>query len=205
MRFAKSISLVVSLSISIGSATAQKLIAVETAATAARQMNGVAAARDGRLFVSMPRWGQADSYSVGVIQNGKLQPYPGGGWNTWKAGLAPAAHFISVNSVRIEADDPATLWAVDSAPGVKGGPKLVRIDLTTNQVQRVYSFPADIAGERSYLNDVRVFGGRAFMTESGIGSLIIVDLTTGAARRLLAGSSKTKATPGRTPLIDGKK
>jgi hypothetical protein len=167
-------------------------------------MNGVAAAPDGRVFAGMPRWIQDDSFSVGVIRDGKVQSYPGGSWNVWKAGLPPAEHFISVNAIRIEPDDPNSLWVVDSAPEVKGGPKLVQVDLKSNKVARVYSFDARIAPEQSYLNDVRIAKGHAFIAESGTGAVIVADLKTGHARRLLANSKKTKATPGRAPTIDGK-
>lgn len=178
---------------------------LETAVAADRQMNGVAVAPDGRIFVGMPRWVQLDSFSVGVVKNGAVQPYPGGSWNTWKPGLRPAEHFIAVNAVRIEPDDPRSLWVVDAASGVKGGPKLVQIDLAANKVARVYFMDANVAPEMSYLNDVRIARGHAFLTESGLGALIVVDLATGRARRLLASSTKTKAVPGRTPVIDGRK
>jgi sugar lactone lactonase YvrE len=178
---------------------------LETVVAANQQMNGVAAAPDGRVFVGMPRWVQVDGFSVGVVKNGSVQPYPGGSWNIWKEGLPPREHFIAVNAVRIEPDDPRSLWVVDAASGVKGGPKLVEIELATNKVSRVYSFDQDIAPEKSYLNDVRIARGHAFITESGMGAVIVVDLTTGRARRLLANSTKTKAVPGRTPVIDGRK
>ncbi|MGA2715897.1 MAG: L-dopachrome tautomerase-related protein, partial [Bryobacteraceae bacterium] len=98
-----------------------------------------------------------------------------------------------------------SLWVVDAAAGVKGGPKLVQIDLATNKIARVYSMDTNVAPEMSYLNDVRIARGHAFLTESGLGALIVVDLKTGQARRLLANSTKTKAVPGRTPVIDGRK
>jgi sugar lactone lactonase YvrE len=178
---------------------------LDTVVAANQQMNGVAVAPDGRVFVGMPRWVQLDGFSVGLVKNGTVQPYPGGSWNTWKEGLPPAEHFISVNAVRIEPDDRRNLWVVDPAAGVKGAPKLVQIDLSTNKVARVYSMDANIAPAMSYLNDVRIARGHAFITESGMGAVIVVDLATGRARRLLANSTKTKAVPGRTPVIDGRK
>jgi sugar lactone lactonase YvrE len=183
----------------------QTLEQLDTVVAANRQMNGVAVAPDGRVFVGMPRWVQLDSFSVGIVKDGSVQPYPGGSWNMWKAGRPPAEHFIAVNAVRIEPDDPRSLWVVDAAAGVKGGPKLVQIDLATNKIARVYSMDTNVAPEMSYLNDVRIARGHAFLTESGLGALIVVDLKTGQARRLLANSTKTKAVPGRTPVIDGRK
>jgi sugar lactone lactonase YvrE len=51
---------------------------------------------------------------------------------------------------------------------VKGGPKLVRIDLATNEVAHVFSFDEDLAPQGSYLNDVRFSpdGGFAYITDS---------------------------------------
>ena len=176
-----------------------------TVAAASQQMNGIAVAPDGRVFVSMPRWIQSDSFSVGVVSNGTVIPYPGGNWNLWKPGFPPAAHFISVNAVRIEPTDPRSLWVLDSAPSVKGGPKLVQLDLRTNTVARVFPLDADLAPPDSYLSDVRLARSHAFITDSGSGAIISLDLATGRARRLLANSTKTKAIPGLSPIVDGRK
>jgi Major royal jelly protein len=189
--------------VTILAASAFSQTQLEVVVASDRQMNGVAVGPDGRVFAGMPRWIQENSFSVGVVRDGRIQPYPGGSWNVWKPGLAPAEHFISVNAIRIEADDPNTLWVVDSAPDVKGGPKLVQIDTKINKVSRVYSFDVQITPAQSYLNDVRIAKGHAFMSESGTGAVIVVDLKSGHARRLLANSKKTKATPGRAPTIDG--
>jgi sugar lactone lactonase YvrE len=85
-----------------------------------------------------------------------------------------------------------------------GGPKLLRINLATNEVERIIAFDADIAPPGSYLNDVRVDAETemAYLTESGLGALVVVDLTTGRARRLLADHPSTKAEP-LAIVIDG--
>ncbi|MGA2715355.1 MAG: hypothetical protein ABSG41_19820, partial [Bryobacteraceae bacterium] len=67
----------------------QTLEQLDTVVAANRQMNGVAVAPDGRVFVGMPRWVQLDSFSVGIVKDGSVQPYPGGSWNMWKAGRPP--------------------------------------------------------------------------------------------------------------------
>ena len=71
---------------------------------------------------------------------------------------ANQTHFVSVQSVVVDADD--RLWALDTgAPLLKnivpGGPKLVCIDLTTNKVVRTILLPPESAGINSYMNDVR--------------------------------------------------
>ena len=65
----------------------------------------------------------------------------------------------------------------------------------------------DVAPKRSYLNDVRLDTktGHAFITESGTGALIVVDLKSGQARRLLANNPSTKLEPEAEIVVDGMK
>ena len=67
---------------------------------------------------------------------------------------------------------------------VKGGPKLVKIDLLANQVAQTIPFGEDIARAKSYLNDVRIDtrSETAFITDSGKGAIIVVNLKNGNAR-----------------------
>jgi hypothetical protein len=56
-------------------------------------------------------------------------------------------------------DDQDNLWVLDPAAPkmqeiVKGGPKLVKIDLVTNQVVQTIPSGEDVATKKSYLNDV---------------------------------------------------
>jgi sugar lactone lactonase YvrE len=127
--------------------------------------------------------------------NGKPQPFPNEEWN--KAG-APNNHFVCVQSVYVDESD--SLWILDPAAPkmkeiVKGGPKLVKVDLIKNEVVQTIPFGEDIAPEKSYLNDVRVDvkTGTAYITDSGLGAIVVVDLTTGKARRVLADDRSTKA------------
>lgn len=119
-------------------------------------------------------------------------------------------NFVCVQSVYIDAKD--RLWVLDAASpsfaGVSnegGGPKLVEIDLVTNQAVRAIQFDADTAPFNSYLNDVRIdtTDEYAFITDSGAGAIIVVDLTAGKARRLLADDPSVKANPNRALLVGG--
>ena len=74
------------------------------------------------------------------------------------------------------------------------GPKLVRIDLSTNRPAQTIAFDEDVAPQGTYLNDVRFSpdGRHAYITDSGApGSLIVVNLESGEARRLLEGHPTT--------------
>src|SRR5581483_10538494 len=76
----------------------------------------------------------------------------------------------------------------------------------TNRVTRAISFGSDVAKPNTYLNDVR-FDNRhntAYMTDSGAGGLIVVDLSSGKGRRVLDGNASTMAQPGVQIVINGK-
>ncbi len=131
--------------------------------------------------------------------------------------------FSCVQSVHI--DDKDRLWVLDNAnpqfagvrrgPGLTaaggggGGPKLVQIDLATNQAVQVFAFDPDAAPYDSYLNDVRIDtrSDTAYITDSGAGgsgALVVLDLSTGKSRRLLANDPSTQADPNRTLVVQGK-
>jgi sugar lactone lactonase YvrE len=174
------------------------------------QLTGVAISKAGRLFVSYPRWLPEHRYDVvEVLKNGRAVPFPDERWNSWKKGEDGKDKFVCAQAVYVDALD--RLWVVDPASPslagvVPGANKLVEIDLTTNAVKRVYGFEPSVAGKKSYLNDVRIDTKHAvaYLTESQGGAIIVLDLTTGKARRRLGSSPSTKSDPAYTFRIAGK-
>ena len=196
---------------------------IDTPATAAatlqkvasfdHQVTGVAVSEDGRIFVNFPRWFEDVPFSVAELtKDGKLHPYPDAEWNRYRnaAPLSPGSHFVCVQAET--ADGHGHLWVIDpAAPAtgfiVAGGPKLVEIDLKTNTVMRTYLFDGKAAPQGSYLNDVRLSpdGRYAYMTDSGAqGSLVVLDTTTGQARRVLDGDGSTQVDKAVKVVIGGK-
>ena len=179
------------------------------------QVTGVTVSERGRTFVNFPRWTEDSPVSVAeVMKDGSLRPYPSEQWNAWRNvrrdELDPAEHWVCVQSV--VADGRGSVWVVDpAAPAVDGlvpgGPKLVRIDLATDRVARVIRFGQDVAIPGSYLNDVRFSqdGKYAFLTDSGQrGALVVVDLASGRARRVLDGHPSTQPEKGVVVRTDGR-
>ncbi|MEQ9095996.1 MAG: L-dopachrome tautomerase-related protein [Phycisphaerales bacterium] len=178
------------------------------------QWTGVAATDDGRVFVSFPRWDGPSRYAVVELVDGVQRPYPDGQWNRWPPAQTdldpdPAYRFVCVQSVHVDAR--GRLWILDPASPrfegvVPGAAKLVEIDLNTDQVVRVIRFDESIAPEQSYLNDVRIDVERnvAFITDSGLGALVVVDLETNQSRRVLANHTSTRAERGVVPVIGGR-
>ena len=179
----------------------------EVASFPDQQITGVGVStRSGRIFVNFPYWSDDHSISVAEIVNGQPKAFPNDEWNA----PGPAAtHFVCVQSVVV--DDQDNLWVLDPAAPkmqeiVKGGPKLVKIDLGTNQVVQTIPFGEDVAPKKSYLNDVRIDTrtNTAFITESANGAIVVVDLKSGRARRLLEGHPSTQPEKNVKLVVDGK-
>jgi len=179
------------------------------------QVTGVAAAEDGRLFVNFPRWTDDAPVSVAELrEDGSLRPYPDERWNSWRnaraSELSVGDHFVCVQS--IVPDGQGNLWVLDpGAPGnekiLEGAPKLVRIDLATDQVTRVIPVPGEVALQGTYLNDIRFSpdGRTGYITDSGTrGAIIVVDLESGQSHRALDGHPSTQVDKSVTVEVDGK-
>jgi sugar lactone lactonase YvrE len=187
----------------------------EPVAQFAHQVTGVTVTEGGRIFVNFPRWTEDSPVSVAeVMKDGTLRPYPDGRWNAWRNvradELDPARYWVCVQSV--VADGRGSLWVLDpAAPAVDGlvpgGPKMVRIDLASNRVVQVIRFGQTVAIPGSYLNDVRFStdGRFAFITDAGQrGALVVVELASGQARRVLDGHPSTQPERGVVVETDGR-
>jgi sugar lactone lactonase YvrE len=174
------------------------------------QITGVSVSKSGRVFINFPRW--SDRYLNAVVEvmpDGSTKPYPDEHWNRWDMKTEHAGQqFVCVQSVVVDAD---ALWVLDPAvplfaATVPGGPKLVKINLKSNQVERVIAFGADVVKPGSYLNDIRLDNGRnvAYITDSGVGGVVVLDLESGKSRRVLDGHPSVLVENGVKVVVDGK-
>lgn len=175
------------------------------------QWTGVAVSKTGRRFVSSPNWHDGHYWSVAELKpDGSPSPYPDQYWNRFdeRLGIPPGDQFVCVQSVYIDSSD--RLWVLDPASPrfegvIPGGAKLIQFDLATDRSARIIHFDDSIAPKNSYLNDVRIDVARdtAYITDSGLGAIVVVDLQTGKARRVLTDDPRTKA-EDIVPVIDGR-
>ena len=177
---------------------------------------GVTVSHRGRIFVNFPKWGDQVSFTVSEIRDGKPVAYPDEGMNRTNP-QDRAAALMSVQSVVV---DPADrLWILDTGsplfrPTEYGGPKLVCVDLTADEVIQKILFTQDVALPTTYLNDVRFDlrrgnKGMAFITDSaqeGPNGIIVVDLASGESWRRLHDHASTKAQDLQTflPIVEGR-
>ena len=166
--------------------------ALQTFLRSDANINGVTTTRDGRVFVCYPD-AKPGQIRAAEIRGKDPVPFPPGGWNLWTPGKDASKGFVFVNSLRVGPD--GDLYLVDvgakgiGKPVIPGGPKLVRVDLATNAVKRVY--PVGALKPRSGIDDVRFQGREAVFTDAGEPGLIVMDLDSGACRRVLDGHPST--------------
>lgn len=163
---------------------------LEKVAESDKQWTGVAVSQQGRIFVNYPTWNDyPDAYRVAELVNGQSVPYP-------SADIQK--EFVCVQSVVV--DDADHLWILDPAKlkdidVAASGARLYEVDLATNRVLRVFVIPETAALPKSYLNDVRIDlqAQKAYMTDSGLGGIVVLDLATGEAWRALTDIPEVKA------------
>jgi sugar lactone lactonase YvrE len=160
------------------------------------QVTGVTVTPEGRIFANFPRWRENVPFSVvEVMPDGTHRPYPDDSWNTWH-GKPVDNSFTCVQSVFAHKNH---LYVLDpSSPlmkGVVGKAKLYRFELTTNKLDKTWTFDQEVAPENSYLNDFRIDDQeqKIFITDSGLGGIVVLDMKSGEAKRLLDKHPSTKS------------
>ncbi|KID59483.1 major royal jelly protein, partial [Metarhizium hybridum] len=210
---------------------------------------GIAVSRESRLFSTYPACLDANNtntiqtpYKFQVAElmpDGSEVPYPSVEINTPPGGALNmstnpptsanyADYFIGCQSVVVDnknvlyildagrAIDPQTSVLLNAVPG---GPKIVSVDLSTNEIIRTYTFPGSVVYGDSFLNDIRVDrtpglsglsgGGEegvAYITDSsfeGRNGLVILDLTSGESWRHLDNDPRLRPQQQFLPFVHG--
>ena len=173
---------------------------------------GVGVSKEKRIFVTFPR--KPENYDYALVElvgrgdgPGQRRPYPNAEWNQWDS-LKPKERFLNVQALFV--DQTNALWVLDPAnPGeeatIAEGIKLLKINLATNQVEKIYRFE-DLPREKTALNDMRIDTQHqvAYLSDPKRATIVVLDLKTGKSRSLLEGDKSTKAEPGFVLKIDGK-
>lgn len=180
---------------------------VEVFAESERRWTGIGVTSKGRVFVNFPRWSDDVPISVAFLENGKPVPFPDASWQSWKEGEKFDKKFVAVQSVVVDEKD--NVWVLDTGNPkfqglVQGAARLFQFDVD-GRLLKTHHFVAPVVKPNSYLNDVRFNHetGHAYLTDSGVGGLVVLELATGDPRRVLDGHPSTMA-EDIAVVIDGK-
>lgn len=167
------------------------------------QWASIAISQENRIFVGLPSWKDDITIKVGEVINEKVVPYPNNSWNLQTS----SQRFNAVQSVYI--DDKNRLWVVETNnPLFKGiqeeGPKLYQFNLKTNELEKTIVFANESYRKNSYFNSIRVDTEKeiAYVTDTGEGAILIVDLSTGYTRRTLETHESTYIRAEELKLMD---
>lgn len=181
---------------------------VQVAAFKGIQVTGVTVTEKGRVFANFPRWRKGVPFSVvEVFPDGCYQPYPGRQANNWEVGQPLLTdQFVAVQSVVAQdnhlyvLDTMNTLWQ-----GILADPKVYVFNLDTNLLVKTYTL-SSVVRKNSYVNDLRVDTKKQkiYFTDSNAPGLIVLDMLSGDATRVLDNHPFTRAETDHL-VIDGKR
>ncbi len=164
-------------------------------------------AHNGYVYVSGPRWSGGSPSMARLDANGQPTAYPNAAWNSWKSGDATDNAFVNVNALHYDAR--GHIYAIDTGSPqfggdpLPGGAKVVCIDLATDSVMEIFTFPSDVVRPGSYVDDIRIHGDHGYLTDAGNPGIIILNMKTGKSRRVLDGHPSVTAPSDRPIIVDG--
>jgi sugar lactone lactonase YvrE len=163
----------------------------------------LAIAPNGRMFMSIhPFYGHSDKV-VEVHKDGSVSPYP----NNAETPEAVKASLELNGVLGLRVDRRGILWLLDAAGDGHSG-KIVGWDTVNESLHQVIYLAPPVVRDQPFLNDLAVDRSHdaIYITDTSVAenaALIVVDLTTGHARRVLEGSAFTRP-EDIDMVIDGK-
>lgn len=142
----------------------------------------------GRIVVSLHQHFAPELRAVELKQGADPAPFP-------NEALArfDAANPLSLDSVLgVQSDDRGVVWLLDNGMREKTTPKLLAWDTQGDELHRVIWLPKPVSIDGSFLNDLAIDEkrGAIYIADPATpttSALVVVDLATGAARRVLQG------------------
>ncbi|MEM1046315.1 MAG: L-dopachrome tautomerase-related protein [Pseudomonadota bacterium] len=163
----------------------------------------IAVSPDGRIFMSVHEFYGKPLRIVEVMPEGATRPYPNADWSNAPDGDGPGLKGV----LGLRADRKGVLWMLDGAGDGQAG-RLVGWDTRAERLHRIVYLAAPVTKPTTFLNDLAVDREHEaiYITDTGspeTSALIVVDLRTGRARRVLEGSQFTRP-EDLDMVIDGK-
>jgi len=165
----------------------------------------IAVSPSGRVFVSMHQFFGTEARVAEVKPDGTMTPFPNAALSTFSAGEP-----LSLDSVLgLRCDSAGNLWLLDNGMREKSTPKLIAFNTETGRLTQVIWLPSTVTRPDSFLNDLVVDEStrHVYIADPAGGAnaaLIVVDLSTGASRRVLEGHRSVVPEAGVELQIEGK-
>lgn len=152
----------------------------------------IAISPEGRIFFSVHEFYGRPQKVVELKNDGSIQPYPNADWSS-----APAIGKQGLNGVLgLNVDQRGILWLLDGATPTSNA-RLVAWNTRTEALHRVIYLGFPVTSAASFVNDLAIdYSNNAiYITDVATpetAALIVVDLSTGEAKRVLEGSQFTR-------------
>jgi len=146
---------------------------------------------DGRMFMSVHEFYGLDLRIVEVMEDGATRPYPTEAWANAPTGDGPGLRGV----LGLRADREGILWMLDGQGEGHAG-RIIGWNTNTETLHAIHYLAAPVTLPTSFLNDLAVDRehGAIYITDTAdaaTSALIVLDLDTGRARRVLQGSAFT--------------
>ncbi len=185
------------------------LVETEIVARMPGPVGNVTFTPDGRVIFSHHPMFEPEVRVGEMTSSTTFRPFPSAAWNRPRRGTDE--YLDSVLGLRC--DENGIVWMLDSGQRTKITPKIVGWNTRTDRLERIYRLPEPVTRPFSDPNDLVIDGrhGAFYIADEGAGpngdgsraALIVVDMGTGAARRLLEGHASTRA-EGLPIHVDGR-
>jgi len=151
----------------------------------------IAIGPNGRIFLSIHQFYGKSLRIVELLPDGTTKPYPNENW-AYAAQDLKSGGLYGVLGLNI--DKNGILWLLDAA-GPEHAGRLVGWNTKKEQLHKIIYLAKPVITASSFLNDLAVDSknNAIYIADTGTGSIVVVDLKTGAARRILKESKSTKA------------
>lgn len=169
----------------------------------------VAVSPNGRIFLSQHPFGGPEARVVELLADGSTAAYPNATWSGAIGGDGVGIAAI----IGIECAPDGTLWMLDAGDATTP-PKLIGWDTFAERLRRVIHLPPPASRDVSFIQDLAIDPVRdaAYLADMGGISpiddarpaIVVVDLRTGASRRLLEDHPLLRAERGADMVIDGR-
>ena len=162
----------------------------------------IAVTKDNRIIFSQHQFYNPEYRVVELKEDGTVVPFPNKEWAS-----APDENGIGMQAVLgIRADVNGIVWMLDNGSDPK---KIVAWDTTKNALHRVITLDSEVAPPGSFPNDLAIDlnNGVIYIADiggTGLPALIIVDLNSGKARRILEGTPPVMPEDDAEMVVDGK-